>query len=423
LRTWSEKRRLPSSQTDLRILRGLRSALLGFLILFLLLPAAATARPGRGGQTTLVILSLDGMRHDYPGRVPGGAFTRLRQEGVRALRLDPPFPASTFPSHATLATGCYPDRHGILNSRFLDDRRGEFEKSPDPGWLACEPLWIGAERQGIMSGVLNWVGSYGAWGGTRPTYHDPVYRERSDRAAAGEVLRWLRLPAVHRPRLIMAYLRGTDHPGHLYGPDSAQLKRRLQSEDAILSQLLKGVESLPDAGDINLVVVSDHGMASRTRSLDPIAALSRARIRNRTLASGGCANVYLEKRGDLERARRVLLGMPGLEVLAGEALPEDLHYSFPGRTGDLVLVAPVGTGLGRESSASGEPGGGGVHGYRGSENTMGGIFFGWGPGFRKGSTVERIRAVDVYSLACRLLEIRPSGRQQGRVPPGILRTP
>jgi len=222
-----------------------------------------------------VILSLDGMRHDYPGRVPGGVFTRLEREGVRALRLDPPFPASTFPSHATLATGCYPDRHGILNSRFLDDRRGEFEKSPDPGWLACEPLWIGAERQGVMSGVLNWVGSYGAWGGTRPTYHDPAYRERSDRAAAGEVLRWLRLPAARRPRLIMAYLKGADHPGHLYGPDSAQLKRRLQSEDAILSHLLKGVESLPDAGDINLVVVSDHGMASRTRSLDPIAALSR----------------------------------------------------------------------------------------------------------------------------------------------------
>jgi predicted AlkP superfamily pyrophosphatase or phosphodiesterase len=420
LPTSSEDKGLPPYRGTGPILRRLHPGVVGFLVLLLLWPVPARTA-GESG-TTLVILSLDGVRHDYPDRVRGGAFSRLRREGVRARRMEPPFPASTLPAHATLATGCHPERHGILNSRFRDARRGEFNRSNDPDWLACEPLWVSAERQGIKSGVLNWFGSYGAWRGTRATRHDEAYRERTDRETVGIVLRWLRLPAGRRPRLIMATLKGVDHPGHRYGPDSAEVERRLRFEDGVLSFLLDRVETLPDGENVNLVIVSDHGMARRGGSLDPAAALSRARIRNRTFCSGGSANVYLERRRDRDRAREVLSGMSGLEVFPVESLPEDLRYRFPGRTGDLVLVAPVGTKLGREPP---EPEGvdGGAHGYRGSEEAMGGIFFGWGPAFRRGGEIDRIRAVDLYSIACRLLGIRPSGRQQGRVPPGVLRAP
>ncbi|MCI0658185.1 MAG: alkaline phosphatase family protein, partial [Acidobacteria bacterium] len=88
---------------------------LGISFALLLLGASPRQSPA---DSTLVILSMDGMRYDYPDRIEGGAFQRLERQGVRADRLIPPFPASTFPVHATLATGCYPERHGILNSRF-----------------------------------------------------------------------------------------------------------------------------------------------------------------------------------------------------------------------------------------------------------------------------------------------------------------
>ncbi len=418
--TWSERQGPALRRGTLQVPRPLRAIAAALLALLLL--AAAAARPAGERGTTLVILSLDGVRHDHPGRVPGGAFSRLRSEGVRAGRLEPPFPASTFPAHATLATGCHPERHGILNSRFLESRRGEFRRSADPSWLECEPLWVSAERQGIRSGILNWPGSYGAWGGTRPSYHDDAFQERPDRETVMELLRWLRLPVGRRPRLIMACLRGVDHQAHLFGPDSAEVERRLRFEDRILSLLLNRVGTLPDPEGIHLVIVSDHGMAPRDRGLNPAAVLRRAGIRNRTFCSGGSANVYLERPGDRERARRVLSALAGLEIFPGDALPEDLRYRFPGRTGDLVLLAPVGTSLGKKWSAR-DGAKGGVHGHRGSEETMGGIFFGWGPAFRRGAAVERIRAVDLYPIACRLLGIRPSRRQQGRVPPGLFRTP
>jgi predicted AlkP superfamily pyrophosphatase or phosphodiesterase len=381
---------------------------------------AATARPGEAPPPSLVILSLDGLRHDDPQRVAGGAFSRLAREGASAVRMEPPFPASTFPAHATLATGCYPERHGILNSRFRDARRGEFDRSNDPEWIACEPLWVTAEKQGVRAGVLNWVGSFGRWRGRAASYHDPAFTPRTDRVTIEGVVRWLGLPAPLRPRLILAYLEGVDHTAHRDGPDSARARQRVVVEDRLLASFIARIGSLPGGAGVNLIVVSDHGMAVRNSALDPGTALARAGIPGRTWSSGGSANVYLRRKEDLPRAARVLAGLPGLEVYRSGAIPGDLHYDFPGRTGDLVLIAPVGAELGSDSFPEKL---GGIHGYRGTEPSMGAVFFGWGPAFGPGNRVEGIRAVDVYSLACRILGIAPSGSEQGGVPPGILRTP
>jgi predicted AlkP superfamily pyrophosphatase or phosphodiesterase len=387
-------------------------------ILFVLLLLGASSRQDPAGPT-LVMLSLDGVRYDYPDRVRGGAFQRLEREGIRADRLIPSFPASTFPVHATLATGCYPERHGILNSRFVDSHRGVYDKESDPGWLACEPLWVNAERAQLPAAVLNWMGSFGKWGGVEATDHAKEFTPAGDRETLRKVLELLGRTPSRRPRLVMAYLAGADHVGHESGPDSPRIERRMQSLDGLLSSFLTGLEKLPGAKNINLMVVSDHGMAARRGWLDSQGVLARRHISGRTLASGGTANVYLSNRSDRGRAIKALSGLPELEVFQSGALPPDLHYEFPGRTGDLVLVASVGIELGRHPS--GERKGGGVHGYRGTEEEMGGIFYGWGPAFRAGVRVGRINAVDVYSVACSVLGIRPSTRAQGTLPDGMLK--
>jgi type I phosphodiesterase/nucleotide pyrophosphatase len=416
LPTSSEAQLLRSSRGLWAAWRPLAAAL-GILAIGVV---AAAAWPAEAPLPSLVVLSLDGLRHDDPQRLAGGTLAKLAREGASAVRMEPPFPASTFPAHATLATGCYPERHGILNSRFRDARRGEFNRSDDPEWIACEPLWVTAEKQGVRAGVLNWVGSFGRWHGRAASYHDPAFTPRPDRATLEGVVRWLRLPAPFRPRLILAYLEGVDHAAHRDGPDSASARRRLLSEDRILSSFIARIGSLPGGAGLNLIVVSDHGMAERNAALDPAAALSRAGIPARTWSSGGSANVYLRRKEDFPRAARVLAGLPGLEVYRSGAIPADLHYDFPGRTGDLVLIAPVGSELGSDSLPERLRG---VHGYRGTEPSMGAVFLGWGPAFGRGNRVDGMRAVDVYSLACRILGISSSGSEQGRVPPGILRTP
>jgi len=397
----------------------LRPPLLAALILWFSISSLQSV-PARSDGSVVVIVSLDGVRYDFPNRVPRGAFARIEKEGVRASRLEPPFPASTFPAHVTLATGCYPERHGILNSRFRDARRGEYDRSTDPAWIACEPLWVTAEKKGVRSAVSNWIGSYGAWRGIEATYHDEAFAERSDRESIGRILAWLQLPEASRPRLILAYLAGTDHVGHLYGPQALQVTERIRMEDRILSLLLEGLQSIPDRNRISLLVVSDHGMVGRKRVFDPGQLLTRGGIPNRTFSSGGCANVYLDRRGDQGPATRLFSGFRGFEVFTGGHLPPDLHYSFSGRTGDLVILAPVGIEMGPDRRRE-EADLGGVHGYRGTEDLMGGIFYAWGAGIQKGSRVGRVRAVDVYTLVCRLLGIEASDQAQGGVPPGVLK--
>ena len=120
------------------------------------------------------------------------------------------------------------------------------------------------------------------------------------------------------------------------------------------------------------------------------------------------------------RALAALEKIPGLEAFPGDRLPEELHYSFPGRTGDLVLLAPVGIELGRHGDAEAE---GGEHGYRGEVPEMGGIFYAQGTEFQKGVRIPSIRAIDVYSVACAVLGILPSRNAQGKIPPGLLRNP
>lgn len=391
-----------------------------FGVLFFLLVTGGPPRQDPA-QSTLVILSLDGVRYDYPDRVKGGAFQRLEKEGVRADRLIPPFPASTFPAHATLATGCYPERHGILNSRFLDSRRGIYDRENDPEWLACEPIWVNAERAQLSTAVLNWMGSFGKWEGVEAAVHLSGFTPRGDRESLREVLELLRRSPSRRPRLVMAYLAGVDHPGHEVGPDSPAMERKIKILDELLNGFLDSLDRLPGSAGVNLILVSDHGMAARRKWLDFQGTLFRQRIRARSFASGGTANVYLANRSDRARAMSALSGVTGLEVFPSDDLPVNLHYGYPGRTGDLVLVAPVGVELGGKPDSLGEKGGG-VHGYRGTEDLMGGIFYGRGPAFRAGIRAANIEAVNVYSLACSILGIRPSARAQGSLPAGMLKT-
>src|SRR3546814_2761086 len=54
----------------------------------------------------------------------------------------------------------------------------------------------------------------------------------------------------------------SDHAGHKYGPDSPQLDAALRATDAALGRLLQGLKQRGLFQRINLIVVSDHGMAA-----------------------------------------------------------------------------------------------------------------------------------------------------------------
>ena len=376
----------------------------------------AVGAPSTGPAGTVVLISIDGMRWDYPARAGAVALARLAAEGASSRALLPPFPSSTFPAHASLATGVFPDRHGIVNNEFFDRQRGPYRRQDDASWLLAEPLWVTAERQGVPTAVYHWVFSYTSWRGVAASLRVPFSTQTTDRQKIERIIAWLSLPQAERPRLILSYLHGPDAAGHAGGPDAPAVLARVRDTDRLIGILVGVLERTPRSA---LVVVSDHGMAAVSRALVTREILGQGEARRvRAVSTGAVCNLYCPDARACAAAEAALQSVPGLTVYRLDALPQALRYRQSQRTGDLVAIAPADAYLtdvteGRETAR-------GMHGYPPDREEMQGIFYAWGAGVKRGARRDRLRAVDVEPLICRLLGIDAPEGIDGIVPEDLL---
>jgi arylsulfatase A-like enzyme len=399
------------------------------LILALFLPAAVAE--ARHEAPVVVLLSWDGVRHDYPDRAALPGLARMAADGVRAGRLIPVYPSRTFPTHVSIATGTYPDRHGIVDNRFVDRSRprGEdvFDKSADADWIEAEPLWIAAERQGVTAAVYFWPGSETDWRGRRATYREaPFDSRRPEAQKVDRILEWLALPGDRRPRLIMSYWAGADRAGHDRGPDHPAVIEALRAQDAQLQRLLAGIDAMGLWAGTTLIVLSDHGMTRAGGLLDVSGALARAGIEAR-VTGGAVAQVYLADSAQRAAAAATLGTLAPVEVYERGGVPEAWRLTHPHRSGDLTVAAPVPYLLSGPGGAAGwllaaatrlgfEFG---THGHHPAHPDMAGIFLALGRGVRRDLVLPEVQQVDVAASVAVLLDMDPPRDSEGRPVPGI----
>jgi hypothetical protein len=392
------------------------------------LSALAADSPG-----TVILLSWDGMRHDYADRGSFPGLVRMQRDGIRAGRLTPVYPSSTFPGHVSLATGTYPDRHGIVDNHFFDRARagngGVYRMSSNADWIEAEPLWIAAERQGVASATYFWVGSETDWHGQGTHYRvAPFDGERPESAKVDQILAWLRLPASQRPRLIMSYWAGVDRVGHWYGPDSDQIIDQISTQDDQLQRLLAGIDALsgaPDWDATTLIIVSDHGMTETSEYIDLAAVLLEAGVAARV--SGSTVAQIFVSESDVARAGAVLEALDDVAVYAGTQLPGWMRLAHPTRTGDWVVTTQPPFTFSRPAglegvivAAMGALGWAfGSHGYHPDLEDMGGVFFALGRGIPNDLAIPVVHQVDVAATVAGLLGINPPRDSEGRRVPGI----
>lgn len=400
-------------------------------LLALLALAATPPPPAEAGEPTVILLSLDGVRHDQPDRAELEGLGRMARDGARADALVPVFPSSTFTNHVSLATGTYADVHGIVGNRFLDPEEGEFDYDNDASFLLAEPLWAAAERQGVRAAAFFWVGSETPWHGVAASYRKTPFDSGVGEAEkVAQILAWLDLPAAERPRLIVSWWHGTDHVGHEDGPDSEDVVAQLMRQDRQLARLIEALDERAAFDDTTLLVVSDHGMVPVATVIDARAALEKAGVKGRVFHASGMANVYLEGEGQVERAVEVLRGLD-LDAWQREELPVQLRYTHP-RAGDVVALARPGqailsswAGLGLRHRAVSLTGGTvGVHGYDpASTDDVHGIFFALGRGVAPGQRFGEVRTIDVAASVAALLGIEPPSSNEGKPLPFDLSPP
>jgi predicted AlkP superfamily pyrophosphatase or phosphodiesterase len=397
------------------VLHRARISGLGLLAACALLAAApASSRtPRQRLDPTVILISLDGFRWDYLGRTPTPTMDRLMARGVRARWMVPVFPSLTFPNHYSIVTGLYPEHHGIVGNEFEDSagvQRFSLHDSMavrDSRWWGGEPLWVTAERQGVHAGSYFWPGSEATIAGVRPSFVTRFDNRVPGQERVDAILGWLDLPREQRPRFVTMYFSNADQAGHRYGPDSPQVVDAVRAVDSLIGLLVTGLERHGILDQVNIVIVSDHGMAAtspdRAIYVDDYVDPERLDI--------VYTNAVLFARprgGDAADLARALGRAPHLSVYLRGEVPERLHYRANPRITEIVGIADEGWLVGTRAAAAAHGFPSGEHGYDNALTSMRAIFIAAGPAFKRGYTAEAFQNIHVYDLLCAVLGLTPA---------------
>ena len=394
-------------------------ALHRFIALLLVL-APCTAAHGAGAESPLVLISLDGFRHDYCELYPAESPTlrAMRAAGASARSLRPVFPSNTFPGHYSIVTGLHPARHGIVNNDFFDADRGLFfhyfqpASFRDGSWWGGEPVWVTAERQGRRAAAHFWVGSEAAIGGVRPTHWKPFDYSVPFARRLDELCDWLRRPPPARPSVVVFYLEEVNGAGHRFGPDSPEVAAAVRKVDGHLADMrarLSAIGLTP-----NYLVVSDHGMTAT--SLERVVILDEI-VDPKTVQvdSDGSLLALRPLTGTAEELVARFRAVPHVRAFRAEDLPPHLALRAGPRVAPVWVLPDEGWHLAPRATVERlrrrYPEKGylaGDHGYDPEIRSMHGIVIAEGPAFRPGRVVEEARTVDLYHLMCAALGLRPA---------------
>lgn len=378
------------------------------------LPGArsAAAQPPQ----TVVLVSLDGFHPDYLRRYRAPNLVALAARGVQARWLTPAFPSNTFPNHYTIVTGLLPAHHGIVDNHFVDPADGvRFRYSAGDArqarWWRGEPLWVTAEHQGVRAASFFWPGSDLDDPARRPSRYQLYDGRVPDPDRVDTVLAWLDLPVAERPRFITLYFSDVDHFGHQDGPGSPEVAGAVALVDSMIGRLMEGIARRRLDNVVNVVVVSDHGMAATSRDRVIVLDDFLDRERVNAISLGSTIQLRPATRNGLpaDSIASTLAGVPHLFVYPRAATPERWRYRDNPRVSDVVGVAEAGWLLStRAALASGRWASGGSHGFDNADSTMRALFIAAGPAFRRGVVVEPFQNLHVYELVCRVLGLRPA---------------
>lgn len=351
----------------------------------------------------MIFISADGFRYDYAEKYQAKNLLKQANSGVKATSMIPVFPSSTGPNHYSLVTGLYPVHNGIVGNSFYDPVRKKFKDGTNT-WLKNDPIWISAEKQGMITASLGFIGSKQKINGVQNSYYYDYGNPRIGMTERVDIIKkWLSLPEKVRPHFIAVYNNETDHAGHKFGPESKETEEAVGEVDSFIAQLQVAIEEsgLP----VNVVFVSDHGMTAIAQNpIKTPSSIDTAKyivVDHRALLG-----VHAKERSDIMPLYNKLKAEnnPHYTVYLQKDLPKDLHFDMKedkyNRIGDIILMAKWPNLFSKSPKGS--------HGFNPFEiKDMHATFYAWGPAFKKNLTIKSFPTVDVYDMVMKALHLKP----------------
>ncbi|KAJ2843621.1 hypothetical protein IWW36_005495, partial [Coemansia brasiliensis] len=348
-------------------------------------------------EPTVILISIDGFRADYLDRGITPNFLNIGKQGLRADYMLPSFPSSTFPNHYSIVTGLYPGSHGIVSNEFYDTSLNDTFRYKDAAknrqaqwWQGGEPIWVTAEKHNQTTAIDMWIGSTAEIHGVKPTYMIPFADNVHPTEKTQQLLEWLDLPLDRRPSFLATYIPEVDHEAHERGPDAAQVNDAIRMVDEALGDLWTQLAKRNLTHIVNLMIVSDHGMAASVAHknavyLDDYIDVSQAiGIYNWPLAS-------IQPKDDkhvsemYDKLLRASAGQPW-KVYLRKDIPDRFHYHHPTRVAPILVIPEVPyyitTHAMDKSQSPDKQSVIGIHGYDNIHPLMRATFVAAGPAFR-----------------------------------------
>ncbi len=234
-------------------------------------------------------------------------FSRIMKDAARAEHVQSVYPSITYPAHAAMITGCYPDKNGIEKNGFLT-----MQNAASTDWLLefsefkCEDLFAAAKRAGCTTanvywpimgnnpnidynineyffpdpaeGVLEGFAKFGANEATLDVIREnlPLFTRREPEGELtnrensyeyfinGCVCSLIRR---YQPDLLAVHNCVMDNTRHCFGIFSEYRKPALDLLDEWLGEIVQAMEDAGVYEDTNFVLISDHGQMDYDRCI------------------------------------------------------------------------------------------------------------------------------------------------------------
>ncbi|KAG7154958.1 Ectonucleotide pyrophosphatase/phosphodiesterase family member 2-like [Homarus americanus] len=323
----------------------------------------------------LLVIGIDGLRPDSLSDDITPAMNYLARCGVTAQSLVPTYPTTTFPNMYSIATGLYPESHGIIGNEMYDPiTKKNFKPtestSKSSAWWQGEPIWNTATKQ---------------------------------------VLDWLTLPEEERPHIIMVYFEQPMLAIQEFGPNSPEARNGLEMVDKMLDEIFGSLYRRNLTHCINVILVSDHGaaQASCTSSfyLETFISDIDAKAHVYAGAVGRLRAVNGGEAAEEEILQTLSCKNPRVRALPKRLLPRRYHYTNNPRIERVILDTKPNTRVVTNSKNYCKNG---EHGFNNLEPSMQAAFIGFGPDFKVNYSSHSFRNVELYNLMCKLVDITPA---------------
>lgn len=319
----------------------------------------------------IFILCIDAGSHDYLAASEIPNIRKLADDGfyqdVNAV-----IPSVTNVNNVSIATGTFPEKHGITSNYYVDRKTGKGEFIEDNRFLLTPTLFEISKETKFAENTALFVTKKKLLrmleGGTdiAVAAEDPP-SDYIDAIGPTEPIysieiNWWLLRAVqytlskYDPQVV--YCSTTDWVQHKFSPEAEMSQKHMAELDRIIGEI---VDYDPER---EIYITADHGMLDKSLALEPgqiltengIPADSIPIIKDRYVAHhsnlGGAAYIFLKNRDDVRSAVQILSDTSGIEEVYTAEEASRIFRLHPDRIGDIFTLADKDTVFGELEVAS-----------------------------------------------------------------------